>query len=375
MIYLDSAATTLQKPRAVSEAMTSAMRTMASPGRGGHRPAMLAADKAYECREALAGLFGAAEPEDVVFTMNATHALNIAINALVSPGDRVVISGWEHNAVTRPLTMLGAEIDIVRTPLFDTVAALEGFRRAIPGAKCVVCTHVSNVFGFILPIYGIAGMCREYNVPLIVDASQSAGALDVNMRRLGADFIAMPGHKGLLGPQGTGVLLCRYAPPPLIAGGTGSSSRSQAMPDFLPDRLEAGTHNIPGIAGLLAGVEYVKKRGTASIEAHERGLMRTLAQQLRSIPGLEVYLSANERAQAGVLSIRHEHIGSEELGAALAALGVCTRAGLHCAPTAHESVGTLETGTVRLSISPFNTMQEIRRIPALMQKSIDLCGS
>ena len=372
MIYLDSAATTLQKPRSVAEAMVAAMRTMASPGRGGHRPAMLAAEKAYECRAALAELFNAPSPENVVFTMNATHGLNIALSSLVSPGDRVVVSGWEHNAVTRPLTMLGAELDVVRTPLFDVKAAIEGFRKAIPGAKCVVCTHVSNVFGFVLPVYAIAALCREHSVPFVLDASQSAGVLEVDMGRLGAEFIAMPGHKGLLGPQGTGVLLCRREVQPLMAGGTGSNSRSQAMPDFLPDRLEAGTHNIPGIAGLLAGVQYIRRRGLTSIEAHERRLIRTLAQQLRSVQELEVFLAGDEGAQAGVRSVRHERIGSEELGSALGALGVCVRAGLHCAPFAHESAGTIETGTVRLSVSPFNNIQEIRRVPPLMQRAIAL---
>lgn len=374
MIYLDSAATTLQKPRSVAEAMVTAMRTMASPGRGGHRPAMLAAEKAYACRSALAEFFNAPGPENVVFTMNATHGLNIAINALVSPGDRVVVSGWEHNAVTRPLAMLGADIDVVRTPIFDRAAALRGFAERIPGAKCVVCTHVSNVFGFVLPVYRIAQLCREHGVPFILDASQSAGAMRVDMGELGADFIAMPGHKGLLGPQGTGVLLCKYPPKPLLAGGTGSMSVSQTMPDFLPDRLEAGTHNIPGIAGLLAGVEYITRRGRAAIETHERSLIRALAQQLRTVPGVEVFLSDDESAQAGVLSIRHEHVGSEELGAALGVLGVCVRAGLHCAPYAHESAGTLETGTVRLSVSPFNTMQEIRRVPGLVQRAAALAA-
>lgn len=371
MIYLDSAATSLQKPRAVADAMVSAMRTMASPGRGGHRPAQLASEKAFECREELAALFNVDEPENVVFTMNATHGLNIALASIVSPGDRVVVSGWEHNAVTRPLHMLGAEIDVVRAPLFDTRATLEGFRRRIPGAKCVVCTHVSNVFGFILPVYGIAELCREQGVPFVLDASQSAGALEVDAKKLGAAFIAMPGHKGLLGPQGTGVLLVNATAMPIMAGGTGSDSRSQTMPFFLPDRLEAGTHNIPGIAGLLEGVRYVRRRGTGAIERHESGLIRAMAQKLRSVPGLEVFLADDANAQAGVLSVRHDSVGSEELGAALGAMGVCVRAGMHCAPYAHESAGTLETGTVRLSVSPFNTIQEVRRVPALMQRAVE----
>ena len=179
------------------------------------------------------------------------------------------------------------------------------------------------------------------------------------MARLGAEFICVPGHKGLLGPQGTGVLLCRENGRPLMAGGTGSESRNQAMPEFLPDRLEAGTHNIPGIAGLMAGAEYVRSHGAANIGAHERALMRRMARQLENVPGLEVFEAADDAAQAGVLSVRHGRIGSEELGAELGRRGVCVRAGLHCAPLAHETAGTLETGTVRLSFSPFNTPREI----------------
>ena len=280
MIYLDSAATSLLKPRTVHMAVQNAMRTMASPGRGGHRPALLAAETAYDCRALLAELFSAPGPENVVFTMNATHALNIAISSLISSGDRVVVSGWEHNAVTRPLHLIGADIDVAASPLFNREATVDAFREKIPGAKAVVCTHVSNVFGFVLPIYEIAALCRKAGVPLIVDASQSAGLIEVDMAELGAEFICMPGHKGLMGPQGTGVLLCRESGQPLMAGGTGSESRSQTMPEFLPDRLEAGTHNIPGIAGLMAGAEYVRAHGADNIGAHEHSLMRRMARQL-----------------------------------------------------------------------------------------------
>lgn len=370
MIYLDSAATTLQKPRSVASAMAAAARSMASPGRGGHRPARLAAETAYECREALAGLFSVAGSENIVFTMNATHALNIALRSLVSPGGRAVVSGWEHNAVTRPLHMLGAEIDAVRTPLFDRDAALAGFAEKLPGAQCCVCTAVSNVFGFELPFYEIAGLCREAGVPFVLDASQAAGAMDIDASRLGAAFIAMPGHKGLLGPQGTGVLICGAPAVPIMAGGTGSASREQDMPASLPDRLEAGTHNIPGIAGLLEGVKFVRRLGPGNIARRERVMLRVLARELAGIPGLEVFVSGDAGAQAGVLSVRHERAGCEELGEALGRLGVCVRAGLHCAPLAHESAGTLESGTVRLSLSPFNTPQELRRVPVLTERAI-----
>lgn len=370
MIYLDSAATSLLKPRSVPAAVLRAMRSMASPGRGGHRPALLAAETAYDCRALLAELFSAPGPENVVFTMNATHALNIALASLVGEGDRVVVSGWEHNAVTRPLHMLGARVDVARAPLFDSAATLEAFRERIPGAKAVVCTHVSNVFGFVLPVYDIARLCREEGVPFVLDASQSAGVLDVDMSRLGAEFIAMPGHKGLMGPQGTGVLLCREGARPLMAGGTGSESRSQTMPDFLPDRLEAGTHNIPGIAGLMAGAEFVLSRGAENIGAHERGLLRVMSGALEAVPELEVFAAREPGVQSGVLSIRHPRIGSEELGAELGRRGVCVRAGLHCAPLAHESAGTIEGGTVRLSFSPFNSASDAEKAAAQVKAAV-----
>ena len=360
MIYLDNAATSLLKPPEVARAMLHAMRTMASPGRGGHEPAALAAETAYKCREELSQFFHAPGPEHVAFTMNATHALN----TLVRAGDRVVISGYEHNAVTRPLHMLGADIDVARSPLFDQPAALEAFRAKLPGARCCVCTHVSNVFGFVLPVEGIAELCREQGVPFVLDASQSAGVLPVDMEYLGAEFVAMPGHKGLLGPQGTGVLLCRGRAEPIMAGGTGSESRSQSMPQSLPDALEAGTHNIPGIAGLLAGLRYVERCGLEAIDSRERALKALMCRRLEAAPGLEVF--ASDGAQAGVLSVRSRAIGSEELAAALAEKGVAVRAGLHCAPLAHESAGTIEGGTVRFSFSPFNNAREVERAAAAL---------
>lgn len=360
MIYLDSAATTLQKPAAVATASAWAINRLASPGRGGHRPAMAAADKAYACREAAARLFHVDDPERVVFTFNATHALNIAIKTLARPGSRVVISGFEHNAVTRPLSALNVSLRVARGPLFDQEALLESFRREMDrGTDLAVCTHVSNVFGFILPIEGLARMCRKREIPLIVDASQSAGVLPLDFTALGAAFIAMPGHKGLYGPQGTGLLLCGADPAPLLEGGTGSESKRQSMPEFLPDRLEAGTHNIAGIAGLLEGLRFLERRGLEDIAAHESRLIRRMGEGLRAIPGIQPFLSPDPAVQAGVLSFRAAGRDCEEAGEILGSRGIALRAGLHCAPLAHETAGTLETGTLRASVSAFNTGREI----------------
>ena len=352
MIYLDNAATTLIKPVSVERAVRNAMETCASPGRGGHRPAMRSAEVVFRCRERAAELFHVPDPAQVVFTMNATHALNLAIHSLAKRGTHVLISGYEHNSVTRPLAMLGAEIRLAEAPVFDRTAQLDAFMKELDWAEVVICTMVSNVFGFILPVNELAEYCREKGVPLIVDASQAAGIMDVNMESLGAAFIAMPGHKGLFGPQGTGLLLCAQAGEPLISGGSGSDSILQQMPEFLPDRLEAGTHNVPGIAGLLAGIEYVLETGTDTVAAHEECLRRLMLEELAELPGLEVF-AGEPGSQSGVVSFRFQGMSCEEAAEKLAMRGICLRSGLHCAPYAHKSAGTLDTGTLRASFSPF----------------------
>lgn len=371
MIYLDSAATTLQKPPEVARAVARAINRMASPGRGGHRPAMLAAQTAYACREAAAALFHVPSPEQVVFTFNATHGLNLAIHSLVKPGMQVLISGYEHNAVTRPLHAIPeVDIKVADGPLFQPEEMLRRFQQILDEGQTdvVICTHVSNVFGYVLPIRDIAALCRARQVPLIVDASQSAGCLPVDFQALGAAFVAMPGHKGLYGPQGTGLLLCGQPGEALMQGGTGSESIRQTMPEFLPDHLEAGTHNVAGLAGLLEGLRYVRRTGTASIAARERRLIRQLGTQLNKLPGLEVWLAPDPENQSGVLSFRAAGMDCEELGERLGDRGIALRAGLHCAPLAHQTVGTLETGTVRASVSAFNTEGEIQQVAWVLRR-------
>ncbi len=360
MIYLDSAATSLVKPAGVPESMMYAVKTMASPGRGGYLPAQRAAETVYACRETAAKLFNTEDPSNVVFTHNATHALNTAIFSLIKSGDKVLISGFEHNSVTRPLRALGADVHIAGRALFDREAVLEEFSREIPGKKAVICTHVSNVFGFILPIYEIAELCGMHGVPLIVDASQSAGVLEVDMKKLDAAYIAMPGHKSLFGPQGTGILLCNHETKPLLYGGSGSDSKNQDMPAYLPERLEAGTANVCGIAGLKAGMEFVLRRGTERIEAYEKRLLSLAVRELKKNPRLHLYASGNGD-QSGVLSFTADGADCESFASRLAERGICVRAGLHCAPTAHESAGTIETGTVRMSFSPFVSERDIIR--------------
>ena len=344
MIYLDNGATSFRKPGTVSRAVTEAMRICANPGRGGYPAAMQAAKIVYECRENAAALLDC-QPEQVVFTGNCTHGLNIAIRTLVKPGDRVVISGFEHNAVTRTLHALGANVIVAGEKLFDPEDTLEAFRKALKsGAEAAVFLHVSNVFGYILPVKEMAELCRQYRVPFVVDAAQSAGTYPIGLKELGASFIAMPGHKGLLGPQGTGILLCGDQPVPLLCGGTGSDSVRQEMPEMLPDRLEAGTLNVPGIAGLNEGLKYLRRIGLDVVRKVEHRQMQRCVEGLQRL-GYTVFSGPH---QAGTVSFLPK-IDCEEAAEKLAQRGIAVRAGLHCAPLAHKSAGTLETGTVRVS--------------------------
>lgn len=368
MIYLDSAATSLYKPETVHAAVIDAMLNMSSPGRGVHEAAMRAAECCAECREKLANMFHVPDPEKVVFTFNATHGLNIAIRSLIKPGDRVLISGYEHNSVTRPLTNLGAKLVVIDTPLFMPEQFMERAAREIVHVDAVVCTHVSNAFGYILPVEQLAQLCRAQGKPLIIDASQSAGVLALDFAALGAEFVAFPGHKGLLGPQGTGVLLCKNDASALLYGGSGSDSVSQTMPAYLPDRLEAGTHNVAGIAGLSAGLDYLAARGITSVFEEERKLLEVFFASLEGVPGLRFYHARESALQSGVLSVLPEKVSCEAFGDALGEAGIAVRTGLHCAPTAHRTVGTLETGTLRFSFSPFNTLRQVERAAEICKK-------
>lgn len=367
MIYFDSAATTLQKPRAVSAAVASAIGNLTTPGRGEHSASRMASEKMLALRTLASKMFDVSSPENVVLTMNATHALNLAIKSLVSPGDTVVISGYEHNAVTRPLHAIGdVTVRVVNGQLFNADQMAEGFEKAVDGdVKAVICTHVSNAFGYVLPIDDIAAICKKHGIPLIVDASQSAGILPVRLGAWGAAYVAMPGHKGLYGPQGTGLLLCGNGrlPDPLLQGGTGSLSRLQEMPDFLPDRMEAGTQNVHGAAGLLEGLRFVSGFVPGRIARYEGHLISMLADGLRRKKNYRVFHSGDDMS---VLSVTHNSLVPEELSEKLAEKGVATRAGLHCAPLAHLSAGTGQTGTLRLSASVFNTEAEVERVLALM---------
>ncbi len=364
-MYLDHGATAFPKPLSVRRAVSRALVCCANPGRGGYRAAVEAMQQVYDCREAAARLFSC-RPEQVICTANCTYGLNMAIRTVVKPGSRVLITGFEHNAVLRPLEALGVHYVIAGRKLFDWQDTLKTWEQGLKsGVQAAIFTHVSNVFGYILPVQDMALLCRKYKVPFILDAAQSAGILEVDFSSLGADFIAMPGHKGLLGPQGTGLLLCRGLPEPLMYGGTGSLSQQRQMPDFLPDRGEAGTVNVPGIAGLAAGIRLVQRTGISHILETESRQARRCGEFLQK-KGLRVFSGPH---QGGTISFVPEE-DCEAFAQKLAEHGICVRAGLHCAPLAHESAGTLESGTVRVSFGYDAEDRKTDRLVQILQKII-----
>jgi selenocysteine lyase/cysteine desulfurase len=369
MIYLDNGATTLHKPPAVKKAMLRAMDCCGNPGRGGHPAAMEAAKVLYDCREAASRLFHCS-PEQVVLTGSCTHGLNMAIGTLVEPGDPVVISGFEHNAVRRPLHAVNARITVAGRRLFDWDDTLIQWEKALKKRpKAAIFTHCSNVFGYVLPVRELAGLCAAYGVPFILDAAQTAGSIPLDLPELGAAFIAMPGHKGLLGPMGTGLLLCSCQPKPLLFGGTGSESVSPEMPSALPERAEPGTANVPGAAGLTQGLNYLLKAGPETVGGRERQQADQCIEGLTAM-GIRV-LSGPHRS--GTFSILPKG-DCEEAAAAFSEAGIALRAGLHCAPLAHESAGTLETGTLRVSFgpdaAPHQTQALLRAAKALQKRGM-----
>ncbi len=369
MVYLDNGATSFPKPQCVCDAVAEAMETCANPGRGSHEAARAGAEVLYNCREAAGQLFRCL-PEQVVFTMNCTQGLNMALRTLVNSGTKVVISGFEHNAVTRTLYGLRAKVLVAGRNLFDQEDTLRSFYRALQqGARVAVFTHVSNVFGYILPIEEMAKACIRRGIPFVIDAAQSAGALPVDFRTLGADFIAMPGHKGLLGPMGTGILLCKRLPLPWIMGGTGSESARQKMPDFLPDRAEAGTMNVPGIAGLGAGIRYLLEKTPAAIAMQEQKMAAKAAWMLKDL-GMEVFSGPH---QLGTVSFRCG-MDCETAAQILAEEDIAVRAGLHCAPLAHKSAGTLDSGTVRISFGHDASEEQLQELKRAVQTRLPPWG-
>jgi len=365
-IYLDNAATSWPKPETVYKAVDHFMREVgATPGRGGYQQEEQAQEIADETRVALAQLFHAPDPQGVVYTLNATQALNMALKGLLHPGDHVVTSSIEHNAMRRPLKALekrGVEVTTVPcTPegFLDPIDVKKALR---PDSRLVALLHASNVLGTLLPIAEVGKIVHHHKVLLLVDAAQTAGNYPIDMQAMGIDLLAFAGHKGTYGPPGTGglVLMPGIQLDTWVEGGSGVLSRPETMPDELPIRLEAGTQNSAGVAGLLAGVQFVLEQGIENIRAHDMLLANRLFDQLQIIPGLSILGPANQEQRTAVVSVTVDNYIPDQLSAVLdKVFGVATRAGLHCAPQAHRVAGTLENGALRFSPGYFNTAEEI----------------
>lgn len=379
MIYLDNSATTYPKPPEVIRAVNDAVRLYGfNPGRGGYRQSLQTAQKVYEAREMIADFFQAASPESVIFTPGCTHSLNMVIKGVLKPGDHVVISSLEHNAVVRPLYQLREKglitFDCAEVMIGDNEATIENFRKVInQKTRLVICTHASNVFGYRLPVERLCALAHHYQILFCLDAAQSAGIFPIRMKDDGYDFVCCAGHKYLYGPMGIGLLLIGNDKDikPLIAGGTGSLSAQMSMPDFYPDRLEGGTQNIPGIMGLKAGIDFVRKRGINNIYTKESRLLNRLYHSLKDSQHLRFIGRKDESvaAYAPVLAFFSDKIDSETIVRELSEqYHIALRGGLHCAPLAHEAIGTLENGAVRISPSIFTTEQELRLLRTALKK-------
>lgn len=368
MIYFDNSATTYPKPESVRRTVAESMvRYGANPGRAGHRAAMQTAEAVYRARMELAKFFHTTNCENVIFTSGCTQAINMVLKGKLCAGDHVVLSCVEHNAVYRPIFALadtGVTHTIAKIFPGDTERTLQAFEACIkPNTRLIVCTQASNVWGIRLPVEQLAALAHAHNAELLVDAAQSAGVVDIDLNKTPIDYLCCAGHKGLYGPMGTGVLVARGTElKPLIEGGTGSRSASPQQPEDYPDRLESGTPNTPGILGLAEGVRFVRKKGISRIMTHEIAMIRRLYTQLQKNPNVILY-TAEPTAENSVPVLSFNVYGktSEETAAALDRAGIAVRAGLHCAPLAHNRFGTLPNGAVRVSVSVFNRPQEIDR--------------
>ena len=377
MIYLDNAATTFPKPEAVYDSMMDCMKNYcANPGRAGHKLAMKAAREIYNTRENIAKLFNIDNPMNIVFTNNATDSLNLAIKGVVSTGDHIITTSMEHNSVIRPikaLEKLGIENTIVECDK-EGFLDINNLEKAIkPNTRLIVTTHASNVCGTLIDIKAVSEVAKSHNILYLVDASQTAGVYNIDLKEIEADMVAAPGHKGLLGPQGTGILYIREGLNLNILkeGGTGSKSEDLFQPELLPDKYESGTHNTPGIVGLNEGIKFIFNEGIDKIKQHEEELCKYMLERLEEVPNIKIYGPKDASKRASVITINIGNMDSGEITFLLdSENNIATRSGIHCAPLAHKTLGTLEQGAVRFSLGYFNTKEDIdKAIEALKEIS------
>ncbi len=366
MIYFDNAATSWPKPPAVRAALNDYFgQAGGNPGRSGHRMSIAAARLVERAREVLSELFHVSDPGQIVFTHNATHALNLALYGLLRPGDHVVTTSVEHNSVMRPLRhleSLGVDLTVVACAGDGTLEVADVDHALRPNTRLLVTTHGSNVTGALMPVDALAAMARKRGVPYLVDASQTAGIIPIDVAALGLDLLAFTGHKGLLGPTGTGGLYIRdgIVLSPLMRGGTGSDSAHETQPDFMPDAYESGTLNVAGLAGLAAGVRFLLEIGIEVVAAHERALIAQFLAGAAAIHGVTQYGPKDAALRCGVTSFNIDGAVPSEIGTILdQSFGIMSRPGLHCAPATHRTLGTFPMGTVRFSFGWFNTRAEV----------------
>ena len=367
MIYMDNAATSLQKPLQVEQAVLEALRTAGNPGRGAHEATLHASRLVYGARAAAAELFDAEDASRIAFTANATEVLNIAISGLIRPGDHVITTVCEHNSVLRPLYRLrdqGSMLSFVGVDARGNLKyeELEAFLR--PETRAVVITGASNVTGNVTDLSYISSFVKRNGLLLIVDASQTAGEELFSVQKLGIDVLCFTGHKALLGPQGTGGLYVKpgLSVEPLLVGGSGIHSYDEHHPKEMPTALEAGTLNVHGLAGLAAGIRYRMDQGIEKLQKRERDLTRRFYEQVKEIPGIIVYGDPAAKCHAPIVSLNLAGEDSARVADALwEEYGICVRAGAHCAPLMHRALGTVGQGVVRFSFSHFNTEEEIER--------------
>lgn len=368
MIYLDNAATTLQKPRPVGQAMLDALQTAGNPGRGAHEPTLHAARLVYETRTALAELLGADDPSCIAFTANATQSLNMALCGLLHPGDHVLTTVCEHNSVLRPLYRLqknGVQLDFVEADALGVLRYEQFEQKLRPNTRAVVISHASNVTGNVADVAFVADFTKKHDLLLVLDAAQTAGIRPLDVKTLGADVLCFTGHKGLLGPQGTGGAYVRpgLRVAPLVVGGSGVHSFAEEHPAQMPTALEAGTLNVPGIAGLGAGVRWILQQGVQTLQEKETAWAQLFYEQLQEVENLTFYGDFSGNApRVPIVSL---NIGDEDSAWVADALwegaGICVRAGAHCAPLLHKTLGTAAQGVVRFSFSHANTEEEVLR--------------
>ncbi|MBQ8690115.1 MAG: aminotransferase class V-fold PLP-dependent enzyme [Clostridia bacterium] len=361
MIYLDNAATTYKKPARVYRVVNKAIRKYAAnPGRSSHRLALKATEIIYDAREVVSNFFGLNEPENVIFTQNATYALNIAIKGMINRRCHVIISDLEHNSVLRPINALcdsiGIEYSVFRSGTDNVFKEIESLIR--PDTAFVITTLASNVTGKEIPLLALSEIKKRYNIGLIIDASQLAGHKRIDLSRYAFDAFVAPGHKALFGIMGGGFCIFSSSAKAktIIDGGSGSESVSAHMPEKNPERFEAGTLALPAIASIAEGIRFIEKRGIERVEEEISVLTNRLKEMLCGVRGINIYGGEN-----GVLSFTLDGMSTEGVSAALDKKGICTRAGLHCAPLAHKTYGTLDSGTVRISVSCLNTVNDIEK--------------